>query len=73
MDLNYLYFQTGNYKYVVYQEYIAQKGETDYGIKIINLKTGKTTNIKAKAETTKGTLTNFRNNKKIGKGDELFL
>lgn len=73
MDLNYLYFQTGNYKYVVYQEYIAQNGETDYGIKVINLKTGKTTNIKAETDTTKGTLTDFRNNKKIGKGDELFL
>ena len=73
MDLSYLYFQVENNKYVVYAEYLAQTGKTNYGIKVINLKNDKTTTIKANHNSIIGTLSVFRDNKKIEKGEELFM
>ncbi len=72
MDLKYLYFQIDKYKYVVYQEYIAEKNTTSYGIKVINLQTKKTTVIKANEKNVKGSLHFFTNKNTIEKGNELF-
>lgn len=73
MDLNYLYFQVDDYKYVIYQEYLARTEEINYGIRVINLKNDKTTNIKAEPKTIKGSLSVFRDENKIEKGEELFM
>lgn len=73
IDLNYLYFQVDNYKYVIYEEYTAETEQTNYGIKVIDLKSRKETNIKADKKSIKGTLSIFRDNDKVEKGDELFM
>ena len=73
MDLNYLYFQVDNYKYVIYEEYFAETEQTNYGIKVIDSNSEKITNIKADKKTIKGNLFIFRDNKKVEKGDELFM
>lgn len=72
LDLNYLYFNNGNYRYVVFQESSANYQETIYGIKVINRDTGKQTVIKADPSTVTGTLSKFRNMQLIKEGDELF-
>ena len=46
MDLNYIYFTNKNFKYVIYDTYFAAGNKQNIGIKIIDLKTSKTTNIK---------------------------
>jgi hypothetical protein len=73
MDLNYLYFDSGMYRYVVFSEYIARSGKTEYGIKVINLETNKKFIIKAIPKSVKGSLFNFRELEKLKEGDVLFL
>jgi hypothetical protein len=59
MELNYLAFTNGGYKYVVYQ---MEKGnEQSVGIKVINIQTKKVTDIKGDPSTLKGSLAGFRN------------
>ncbi len=72
IDLNYLYFTNENYRYVVYDSYFSEANESNIGIKITDLKTQKTTDIKGKIKSRKGTLTDFRDNNLIEIGDELF-
>ncbi|QNN43719.1 hypothetical protein [Pedobacter roseus] len=72
MDLNYVYFSNNGFKYVVYETYEAVGNKQEIGVKIINLKTQKTTDIKGDLKTRKGTLTDFRFNKFLEIGDELF-
>lgn len=72
MDVDYLYFDRNNFRYVVFQEYYASDEETTYGIKIINLKTGTETIIMADPTTVRGTLGACRDLKSIKKGEELF-
>ncbi|WP_157503317.1 hypothetical protein [Mangrovimonas xylaniphaga] len=72
LDINYLYFNNGNYRYVVFQEYSAHSQKTDYGIKVINLITEKESVILADPKTVKGSLTDFRDMELIKEGDELF-
>jgi hypothetical protein len=72
LDLNYLYFDNGIYRYVVFQEYSAHSQTTDYGIKVINRETKNETVIEAKTATVEGTLSKFRDVKSIKEGDELF-
>ena len=72
MNLNYLYFTIGQYKYVVYEEYAARSQTTRYGIKVINIKTDDTYNIKAKSSTVKGSVSSFRGDRHVRAGDELF-
>lgn len=72
MDLDYLYFDNGNYRYVVFQEYIAKAKKVEHGIKVINIKTKEVTVIKANEKTVKGSLSAFRDMAKIRKGEELF-
>ena len=72
MDLNYLYFTNNGFRYVVYDTYYAVGNKQEIGIKIINLTTNKTTNIKGDRKTRKGTLTGFRDNNLVEIGEELF-
>jgi len=72
LDLNYLYFDSGIYRYVVFQEYSSNSQRTDYGIKVINRETKNKTVIEANPTTVEGTLSNFRDVKSIKEGDELF-
>ncbi len=72
MDLNYIYFVNKNFKYVIYNTYFAVGNKQTVGLKIINLKTNKTTDIKGDRKTQKGTLVNFRDNNLLEIGDELF-
>lgn len=72
MDLNYIYFTSKDFKYIIYETYLAVGEKQNVGIKIINLKTSKTTNIKGNVKTRKGTLVDFRDNNLLEIGDELF-
>jgi len=72
IDLNYLYFERGDYRYVVFQEYSARTQEYEYGIRVIDRESGKTTIIKAQAASSKGSLISLRDVKEIKIGDELF-
>ena len=71
MDLNYIKFINGNYKYVIYDTYYAVENETEIGIKIINLKDNTTTDIKGIESSRKGSLVDFRFNNLLKIVDEL--
>lgn len=73
IELNYIYFDIGIYTYVVYEEYLAKKGKTNYGIKIVDAEKNKIEHIKVASNSVRGSLTIFREQKKIKKGDELFM
>jgi hypothetical protein len=62
MDLNYIKFINGDYKYVIYDTYYAVENEKSIGIIITNLINNKITNIKGKEKTRKGDLMDFRFN-----------
>ena len=72
MDLNYVYFTNNGFRYVVYHTYYAVKNEEKIGVKVIDLKGGKTIDIKGDYKTKKGTLMDFRDNNLLEIGDELF-
>ena len=72
MDLNYVYFINKNYKYVIYNTYVAADEKISVGIKIVDLKTGKISNIKGDIKTRKGTLSDFRDNGLLKIGEEIF-
>ena len=72
MDLNYVYFTNNGYQYVIYHTYFADGDKSNVGIKVIDLKTPKTTDIKGTDKTRKGTLIDFRDNNLLEIGDELF-
>ncbi|MFC4816798.1 hypothetical protein [Flavobacterium sp. GCM10023249] len=71
MDLNYIKFINGDFKYVIYDTYYAIGNETSIGIKITNVKNNKTTVIKGKKSTQKGNLVDFRFNKLLKIQDEV--
>lgn len=72
MDLNYIYFTNKGFKYIIYDTYFAVGNKQEIGIKIINLETNKTTNIKGDRKSRKGTMVNFKDNNLLEIGDELF-
>jgi len=72
MDLNYVYFTKNGFRYVVYHSYYAIENSSSVGIKVIDLKTNKTVEIKGNVKTRKGTLADFRDNGLLKIGDELF-
>jgi hypothetical protein len=72
MDLNYVYFISGSFKYVIYQTYTAQDEKLNCGIKVINISTNKMVDIKGNANTVIGNLTDFRDNGMLKIGDETF-
>jgi hypothetical protein len=72
MDLNYVYFTNGDFQYIIYQTYYAVGNKRKIGLKVINLKTNKTTDIEGNPKTATGTLVDFRDNQLLEIGDELF-
>ena len=72
MDCNYLYFVNGDFKYVIYDTYFSRDGKQNIGIKIIDLKSNKIIDIKGNRKTRKGMLIDFRDNKLLEIGEELF-
>jgi len=72
MDLNYIYFIKDSLQYIIYDTYSAVDSSSNVGLKIIDLKANSTKELKCKKGTVKGTLTEFRNNDLIKKGDKLF-
>jgi len=72
MELNYIYFINGNFQYVVYDTYFFVENRHNIGVRVIDLKTKKITDIPGDIKTRKGTLTYFRDNQLIGIGEELF-
>jgi hypothetical protein len=71
-DLNYLYFDHNSFRYVIYDTYFARGNSSAIGIKVINLKTKKITQIKGIYKTRKGTLTDLKDSNLIEVTDELF-
>ncbi len=69
MDMNYLVFKNGNYKYIIYDE--ISENEKQCGIKVIDEKTGKTTDIKGVFNTRKGSLIDFRKNELLEVFEEM--
>ncbi|WP_123844738.1 hypothetical protein [Chitinophaga lutea] len=72
MDLNYVYFVSKGYKYVIYDTYHAVGGKRKVGVKVIDLQTDKVTDIVGLVSSAKGNLTQFRDNKRLLVTDELF-
>lgn len=74
MDLNYVAFVNKNFKYVIYYSYFAVGENVNIGVKIIDLNTKKTVDIKGDYKTLKGNLVNFRDNSliKVDDNGELY-
>jgi hypothetical protein len=72
MDLNYVCFINNDTKYIIYDNYIAVGNEQKIGVKIIDLKSIKTIDLKANKKTRKGTLTDLRDNNLIKTSEEIF-
>jgi hypothetical protein len=75
MDLNYIAFVNGDYKYVLYTTYVAEGGdESNLGIKVFDNKSDKLiANSKGKKSTWKGNLTVFRDSELINRDEEEIL
>lgn len=65
LDLNYLRFGNGGYKYEVYQVYSAADDAMQVGVRITDKATNKRTEIKGVSESMKGSLAVLRENTKI--------
>jgi hypothetical protein len=72
IDLNYLYFISEDYRYVVYHTYFSVDEKSSVGVKVTNMKTGKTIDIPGNIKSVKGNLVNFRDSLQVAEGDELF-
>jgi len=72
LELNYLYFENKDHKYVVYQNYYSQHPDMEYGIKIIDLETDMETVIPAELKTVKGSLLPLRDHEMVQEGDKIF-
>jgi len=72
IDLNYLYFMNGNYRYVIFSEYYSVDNIYECGIKVTNLTNNKTSIIQGDINSATGTLVDLRFNDKIEKTEELF-
>ncbi len=65
LDLNYLSFENGEFEYKIYQEYSAIDSIEKVGVRVIEKRTNKETDIKGSSNTIKGTLISLRGNNKI--------
>jgi hypothetical protein len=64
-DLNYLTFENNGFRYRIYQEYTAASKETEVGILVTDLASGKETRITGVSEEAEGNLINLRDSDKI--------
>lgn len=72
IDLNYVAFTIEKTKYVIYDTYFANGEQYEIGITVIDLSNNKTVKIKGNRKTEKGTLIDFRYDKSIKEGEELY-
>ncbi len=72
IDLNYVAFTIEKNKYVIYDTYFANGEKYEVGIRVINLSNNKTLKIIGNGKTQKGTLVDFRFDKSIKEGEELY-
>lgn len=72
MDLNYLAFINGNFKYVIYDIYYSVDDKIQVGVKVINQESGETIDIKGDAATRIGSLFEFRSNELVETSDEMY-
>lgn len=56
LDLNYVSFVNKGYKYVIYSEYSAEMDETTVGVRTVELKQGKSHELKGIYKTVQGSL-----------------
>jgi hypothetical protein len=72
MELNYVYFSRSGFRYIIYDNYFSESDEYHTGIRVINLETEKTVNIKGVYNTRQGNMASLRDNERISPGEELF-
>lgn len=72
MNLNYIVFELKENKYIIYETYFAVGDVSKVGIKIINRKTNKEIDISGLNRSKKGTLSDFRTDNRIKKGNQLY-
>lgn len=72
LDLNYVYFEREGYRYIIFDTYDATANQSEYGIKVENLKTGEITVLTGKMMKTGSSLIDFRDNTLIQKSDRMF-
>lgn len=72
LDLNFLQFIFNDIKYVIYETSYYDDLKVHVGLKMIDLKTGNTKDLKAVQESIKGTLLVLRDSNLVLKGDEYF-
>ncbi|GAB4092531.1 hypothetical protein [Flaviaesturariibacter terrae] len=72
MDLDQVTFVNNGIRYVLYNSYYAVTGKTNVGIKVIDSKRGRQTDIRALPGRWKGTLADFRTNGLLAISDELY-
>lgn len=72
MELNYVYFSTSGFRYIIYDNYFSESDEYCTGIRIVNQETEKAVNVKGDYDTRQGKLVNLRESERIIPGEELF-
>jgi len=69
LDLNYLTFFNGDWEYVIYEEYFADTGATNVGIRLVNEKEGKELDLPALGSSVQGSLGPLRDDERVPKGE----
>ena len=72
LDLNYVYFTSGNFKYIIYHTYFAREGKSKCGIKVVDTTSNKTVDVRGNINTMEGNLTDFRDNNLLEIRDDIF-
>jgi hypothetical protein len=69
LDLNYVSFQIGDWKYVIYQEYSAETDSTAVGVRLTNTSTNKKYDLHGTSKSVIGTLVQLRDEDQMPKGE----
>ncbi len=72
LDLNYIYFMNGHFKYIIYHTYSAREEKSKCGVKVVDMVTNKTVDVNGNVNTIEGNLIDFRDNHLLEIGDEVF-
>lgn len=71
LDLNEAFFEKDGDEYVVFENYSSEDESFETGIKVIEIKSGKQTEMPADPDSRKGSLIDLRFNELIRRGDKL--
>ena len=72
LDLNYVYFIRGSFKYIIYHTYSAVEEKSKCGIKVVDTTINKMVDIGGNINTIEGNLTDFRDNNLLQIGEGIF-